>query len=52
MAVANLRELADQIEKDPGCLFDWEIIVGPLMHAPRLKALTVRIKIKPDGDSD
>lgn len=50
-AATQLRELADQIENEPGSLFEFMITVDPLMHVPRLKALTVRVRIKPDGES-
>jgi hypothetical protein len=50
--VADLRELADSIEKDPDTLVDMELTIDPMCYAPRLKAVTVRVKIKPDGDSE
>lgn len=48
---AQLRELAVQIYQDPSILFDWEIHVDALVSVPRLKSVTVRVNIKPDGES-
>lgn len=50
--VADLRELADSIEEDPDALVDTTLTIDPLRDAPRLKTFTVRVRIKPDGDSE